>query len=85
MNVPYKGSITRYYTCMLFLFNDNVYKIILHVFSSWVCDLLDIMKINVSNLSTCLTIFIKEISPLEGHRRKKYFQKKLGWPQCVYY
>jgi len=34
-----------------FFFNDNVYKIILHVFSSWVCDLLDIMKINLSTLS----------------------------------
>jgi len=33
-----------------FLFNDNVYKMILHVFSSWVCDLLDIMKINLSKL-----------------------------------
>jgi len=33
----------------IFLFNHNVYKMILHVFSSWVCDLLDIMKINVSN------------------------------------
>ena len=32
-----------------FFFNDNVYKMILHVFSSWVCDLLDIMKINLSN------------------------------------
>ena len=35
-----------------FFFNDNVYKMILHVFSSWVCDLLDIMKINLSNLSS---------------------------------
>ena len=33
-----------------FFFNDNVYRIILHVFSSWVCDLLDIMKINLSKL-----------------------------------
>ena len=37
-----------------FFFNDNVYKIILHVFSSWVCDLLDIMKIKLSKLvKTC--------------------------------
>ena len=34
-----------------FFFNHNVYKMILHVFSSWVCDLLDIMKINLLNLS----------------------------------
>ena len=40
-----------------FFFNDNVYKIILHVFSSWVGDLLDIMKINLSNLSN-LYIYI---------------------------
>ena len=33
-----------------FFFNDNVYKMILHVCSSWVCDLLDIMKINLSKL-----------------------------------
>ena len=33
-----------------FFFNDNVYKMILHVFSSWVCDLLDILKINLSTL-----------------------------------
>jgi len=32
-----------------FFFNHNVYTMILHVFSSWVCDLLDIMKINLSN------------------------------------
>ena len=40
-----------------FFFNDHVYKIFLHVFSSWVCDLLDIMKINLSkrvNLNTRL-------------------------------
>ena len=40
-----------------FFFNDNVYKIILHVFSSWVCDLLDIMKINLSNLSFVASYF----------------------------
>ena len=33
-----------------FLFNDNVYKMILHVFSSWVCNLLDIIKIKLSKL-----------------------------------
>jgi len=33
-----------------FFFNHNVYKMIIHVFSSWVCDLLDIMKINLSKL-----------------------------------
>jgi len=49
INVPYKGSITRYYTCNFF-FKHNVYKMILHVFSSWVCDLLDIMKIILSKL-----------------------------------
>ena len=38
-----------------FFFNDNVYKMILHVCSSWVCDLLDIMKINLSNLSTVVS------------------------------
>jgi len=35
-----------------FFFNHNVYNMILHVFSSWVCDILDIMKINLSNLSS---------------------------------
>ena len=33
-----------------FLFNDNVYKMILHAFSSWVCNLLDIIKIKLSKL-----------------------------------
>ena len=39
-----------------FFFNDNVYKMILHVFSSWFCDLLDIMKINLLNYPT-ITIY----------------------------
>jgi len=59
ISVPYKGSITRYYGIIHvcnFFFNHNVYKIILHVFSSWVCDLLDIMKINLSNLSNLSTV-----------------------------
>ena len=38
-----------------FFFNHNVYKMILHVFSSWVCDLLDIMKINLSNNANVMT------------------------------
>jgi len=39
-------------------FNDNVYKMILHVFSSWVCELLDIMKISLSNYSLYLGITV---------------------------
>jgi len=41
-----------------FFFNDNVYKMILHVFSSWVCELLDIMKISLSNYSLYLGITV---------------------------
>ena len=55
INVPYKGSITH--VCNFF-FNHNVYKMILHVFSLWVCDLLDKMKINLLKLvSTTKTNF----------------------------
>ena len=43
------------HVCNIF-FNDNVYNIILHVFSSWVCDLLGIMKINLSNLSNSMIV-----------------------------
>ena len=50
INVPYKGSQGIIHV-RNFFFNHNVYKMILHVFSLWVCDLLDIMKINLSNLS----------------------------------
>jgi len=31
-----------------------------HVFSSWVCDLLDIMKINLSNLSNLSSICLRD-------------------------
>jgi len=31
---------------------------ILHLFSSWVCDLLDIMKINVSKLVKLVILYI---------------------------
>jgi len=37
-----------------FFFNHNVYKMILLVFSSWVCDLLDIIKINLSTIGFCV-------------------------------
>ena len=43
-----------------FFFNHNVYTMIPHVFSSWVCDLLDIMKINLSNLSNLSSICLRD-------------------------
>jgi len=49
-----------------FFFNHNVYKMILHVFSAWVCDLLDIMKINLSKLVKINLSTITEIK--HGYR-----------------
>ena len=42
---------------------------ILHVFSSWVCDLLDIMKINLSKLVIMIRnmdVFQRRNCPLQG-------------------